>query len=142
MTRLIFDIYLRSTPERVLEALADPVLVPRDRFGMSFPAEWKTGPIPSARSAGDDAGRGQRLVLEWLQTDHLETNGGRVSVATFDLSAMGDVTRLSVTHRDLAPDGSLIKVVTAGWPMLLSSLKSVVETGQPLAFGERLPPAA
>jgi hypothetical protein len=47
---------------------------------------------------------------------------------------MGKVTRLTVNHRDLEPDGSFLKVVRAGWPMILSSLKSLVETGKPLEF--------
>ena len=52
----------------------------------------------------------------------------------FDLVAMGQVTRLVVTHRGLDPDGSLLKVITPGWPMILSSLKSLVETGEPVEF--------
>jgi hypothetical protein len=47
---------------------------------------------------------------------------------------MGKVTRLTVTHQDLEPDSSFLKVVTAGWPMILSSLKSLIETGKPLEF--------
>jgi len=41
---------------------------------------------------------------------------------------------LTVTDRDLKPDGSLLKVITAGWPMILSSLKSLIETGKPPEF--------
>lgn len=52
----------------------------------------------------------------------------------FDLVAMGQVTRLTVNHRGLDPGGSLPKVITPGWPMILSSLKSLVETGEPLEF--------
>jgi len=48
--------------------------------------------------------------------------------------AMGQVTRLTVIHRDLVSDGSFFKVVAAGWPMILSSLKSLIETGKPLEF--------
>jgi hypothetical protein len=47
---------------------------------------------------------------------------------------MGQVTRLTVIHRDLVSDGSFLKVVAAGWPMILSSLKSLIETGKPLEF--------
>jgi hypothetical protein len=47
---------------------------------------------------------------------------------------MGKVTRLTVTHRDLQPGSSFLKVVKAGWPMILSSLESLIETGKPLAF--------
>jgi Activator of Hsp90 ATPase homolog 1-like protein len=120
VTCLAFGIYLRATPQQVCEALADPALVPGWLAGMS------SGP------AGDNDPR--RLTCEWLLTDYLEINGGRVSVVRFDLVAMGQVTRLTVHHRGLDPSGSLLKAVTPGWPMILSSLKSLVETGEPLEF--------
>ena len=97
MTSLAFGIYLRATPQRVCQALADPALVPGWLAGMS------SGP------AGEEDPR-------------------------FDLVAMGQVTRLTVNHRGLDPGGSLLTAVTPGWPMILSSLKSLVETGEPLEF--------
>ena len=69
-----------------------------------------------------------------LVADYLEINGGCASVVRFDLVAMGQVTRLTVNHRGLDPGGSLLKVIRPGWPMILSSLKSMVETGEPLEF--------
>jgi activator of Hsp90 ATPase-like protein len=120
MTSLAFDIYLRATPKRVREVLAEPALVP----------SWLSG-MP-VRPAGEEDPR--RLTCEWLQTDYLEINGGCASVVRFDFVAMGDVTRLMVNHRGLDPGGSLLKVITPGWPMILSSLKSLVETGEPLGF--------
>src|ERR1035438_3528492 len=118
MTSLAFGIYLRATPQRVCQALADPVLVPGWLSGMS------SGP------AGEEDPR--RLTCEWLLTDHLEINGGCASVVRFDLVAMGQVTRLTFNHRGLDPGGSLLKVITPGWPMILSSLKRLGETGGPL----------
>ncbi len=120
MTSLAFDIYLRATPQRVCEVLADPALVP----------DWLSG-IPSGPAGEEDR---RRLTCEWLLTDYLEINGGCASVVRFDLVAMGQVTRLMVNHRGLDPGGSLLKVITPGWPMILSSLKSLVETGEPLEF--------
>ena len=72
--------------------------------------------------------------LRRLQTDHLDANGGSVSVVRLEFVAMGQVTRLTVIHRGLVSDGSFLKVVAAGWPMILSSLKSLIETGKPLEF--------
>ena len=99
---------------RVCQALADPALVPGWLAGMS------SGP------AGEEDPR--RLTCEWLLADYLEINGGCASVVRFDLVAMGQVTRLTVNHRGLDPGGSLLTVITPGWPMILSSLKSLVET--------------
>jgi activator of Hsp90 ATPase-like protein len=120
MTDLSFDIYVCATPLQVREALTDPVLVPRWLAGMQFQPAGQEDP--------------KRLTCEWLQTDHLGTNGWSASVVRFELVAMGQVTRLRVTHRDLVHDGSFLKLVAAGWPMILSSLKSLVETGKPLDF--------
>jgi uncharacterized protein YndB with AHSA1/START domain len=120
MTSLNFAIYLRATPQQVRSVLTDPALVPRWLAGTQLHPDTDEDP--------------RRLTCEWLQTDHLDTNGGSASVVRLEFVAMGKVTRLSVTHRDLEPDGSFLKVVQAGWPMLLSSLKSLIETGKPLEF--------
>ena len=120
LTSLNFDIYLRATPREVRAVLTDPALVPRWLAGTQFQPDAE---IDS-----------RRLSCEWLQTDHCAANGGSASVVRFEFVAMGQVTRLTVTHRDLFADGSFLKVVSAGWPMILSSLMSLVETGKPLQF--------
>jgi len=138
MTSLTFDIYLRSTPERVRAVLADPGKVPSERFGMSSHNDWDARHQFPSRTAEDEtdseSAPGPRLTCEWLQTIHLTANGGHPSVVSFELTAMGEVTRLSLVHSHLTPGGSYLKVVAPGWPMLLSSLKSLVETGEPLEF--------
>jgi hypothetical protein len=55
-------------------------------------------------------------------------------VVCFDLTPMGPVTRLAVSHSDLATDGAFLRVVRPGWPMILANLKSLLETGEPLPF--------
>jgi uncharacterized protein YndB with AHSA1/START domain len=120
LTNLNFAIYLRGTPQQVRAVLTNPVLVPRWLAGTQFHPDLEEDP--------------RRLSCEWLQTDHLGANGGSASVVRFEFVAMGEVTRLTVIHRDLAADGSFLKVVAAGWPMILSSLKSLIETGKPLEF--------
>jgi uncharacterized protein YndB with AHSA1/START domain len=120
ITSLSFTIYLRGTPQRVRAMLTNPALAPRWLAGTQFNPDTEDDP--------------RRLSCEWLQTDHLDSNGGSASVVRFEFVAMGQVTRLTVTHRDLAADSSFLKVVAAGWPMLLSSLKSLIESGKPLEF--------
>lgn len=120
MASLTFDIYLRATPQQVRAMLTSPVLLPGWLSGIEFhPTEEHNQ---------------RRLTCEWLQADHLAVNGGAASVVRFEFTAMGEVTRLTVNHRDLTPGSSLLKVVAAGWPMILSSLKSLAETGEPLEF--------
>jgi hypothetical protein len=120
MTNLTYDIYLRATPQQVSTVLTEPALVPRWLAGMQLKPEREEDP--------------RRLTCEWLQTELLEINGGASSVVRFDLVAIGQVTRLTVNHRGLEPGGSLLKVLAPGWPMILSSLKTLMETGKPLTF--------
>jgi hypothetical protein len=117
---LSFDIYLRAAPQQVRAVLTDPALAPRWLVGIQFQPGREEDP--------------QRLTCEWLQSDHLEANGGAASVVRFEFVAMGEVTRLTVTHQDLVPGGSFLNVVASGWPMILSGLKSLIETGRPLEF--------
>jgi hypothetical protein len=118
---LSFDIYLRATPRQIRAVLADTTVVPHWLAGVQFHPDRQEG--------------SQRLTCEWLQTDHLDTNGGSPSVVHFESVAMGRVTRLRVTHKNLAPGGGFLDLVASGWPMILSSLKSLIETGKPLEFG-------
>ena len=85
---LRFAIYLRATPQQVRAVLSDPALMPRWLAGTQFHTDAEEDP--------------QRLSCEWLQTDHLDANGGSVSVVRFEFVAMGQVTRLTVIHRDLS----------------------------------------
>ncbi|MEV6315494.1 SRPBCC domain-containing protein [Streptomyces sp. NPDC051776] len=139
MTTLAFDLYIRATPEQVWQALTDPELVPRWRFGMSFDTDWRTG-SPLTSRAPDGSGTvtqclpGRRLAYDWIQTDQPESNGGHSSTVMYELGAMGEVTQLSVVHSNLDEEGLFLKVVRPGWPMLLSSLKTLLETGEPLPF--------
>lgn len=130
LTNLCYDIYLRAAPEQVRAVLVDPVLMPPVLADVRFQADGTRDP--------------KSLACEWLQADHLAANGGSASVVQFELTAMGQVTRLKMTHRDLVVGGSLLKAVTPGWPIILSSLKSLIETGEPLEFqwppGTRAPP--
>lgn len=136
---LTFDIYLRATRADVWHAVTDASTVPRWRFGMSFETDWTAGAPLRSRSPG---GRGhvresvpaQRLSYECIQTDEPQANGGRPSTVSFEISPMGAATRLHVDHAGLVPDGAFTRVVESGWPMILSSLKTLLETGEPLDF--------
>ena len=123
MRSLRFAIYLRSTPQQVRAVLSDPALVPRWLAGTQFQTDAEEDP--------------QRLSCEWLQTDHLDANGGSVSVVRFEFVAMGQVTRLTVIHRDLVSGGSFLKVVAAGWPRL----PELCPGRRPRASGRRVRPA-
>jgi uncharacterized protein YndB with AHSA1/START domain len=135
-TTLTFDTYLRATPEQLWQALTGPTTVPRWRFGMTFDTSWQTG-APLTSQSPDGAGTvleaspGQRLSYDWEQSGG---NGGHRSTVSFELAPMGEITHLRTVHSDLEEDDPFCRIVTSGWPMILSSLKSLLETGEPLAF--------
>lgn len=139
MTTLTFDIYIRATPEQVWEALMDPAMVPRFRFGLTFDTDWKAGsPLttrgPEGKGTVQAVEPGRRLAYDWIQTDDPAANAGKYSTVAFDLMPMGESTRVTLTHSDLDPDAPFLKIVEPGWPMILSSLKSLLETGEALNF--------
>ena len=128
MTDLMFDIYLRDAPGEAWQALTDPAIVPRWRFGMSFETDWQPGsPLTSQSPDGEgtvaESVPGQRLVYSWSQAGAgPEANGGHPSTVAFELTPMGEVTRLTTVHGDLAPDGSFVTIVAPGWPMASSPI--------------------
>ncbi len=138
-TTLTFDTYVRATPDQVWQALTDPALVPRWRFGMTIDTSWQKGAPLTSRSP-DGAGTvlaaapGQHLTYDWEQSGVPGANGGHRSAVSFELAPMGGITHLRTAHSDLEEDDRFCRIVAGGWPMMLSSLKSLLETGEPLAF--------
>ncbi len=83
----------------------------------------------------------RRLVLTWRNQflPELHTEGD--SRCTFELEPAGDAVKLTVTHEMDAPESVLIDKVSSGWPKILSSLKSLLETGESLEDTRRWPKA-
>jgi hypothetical protein len=60
--------------------------------------------------------------------------GDRPSRVTFELQPMGSVVKLTLTHDDFEPDSATFETTRHGWPAIMSSLKSLLESGSPLSF--------
>ena len=112
------------------------VLGPQQRLGLAarFPLGARrvrtarvspTWSAPSWRASGPT-----RLVTTWAAPDE-EGQEDKYSRVTFDIQPHGEIVRLTVTHEDLADETARAEV-SAGWPAVLSNLKSLLETGQPL----------
>jgi len=74
----------------------------------------------------------RRLVIKWLNEWKPELKAEGYSLCTFEIEALGNVTRLTVTHVIDKSPSKLIDAVSGGWPKILSNLKSLLETGQPV----------
>jgi len=108
-------------------------------FGHRVASDWKPGSAYRFTKQGETTIEGnvlgidppKRLVYTWNPCSP-ETKGERVSRVTFDLEPRGKVIKLTVTHDNLDPAGVTLRNISGGWPMVLASLKSLLETGHAL----------
>ena len=135
-----FEIYIRTTPERLWEAITDSETRTKFQFGMRIDSDWTLGARvemshPSAGLLGEgevlELDPPRRLVLSMraLWSDDVRAEG--TSRVTWDIAAISDDScRLLVTHDELREDAH--DELYGGWPMILSGLKSWLETGEVL----------
>ena len=134
----VFEIYIRTTPDRLWEAITDPEIRAKYNFGVGVQSDWKPGSRleMSSPNAGALLGDGEVLEAEpptrlvhtmtALWGDDVSAEGQ--SRVTWDIEPIGDSCRLTVTHDQLreGANGQLY----GGWPMILSGLKTWLETGE------------
>jgi uncharacterized protein YndB with AHSA1/START domain len=136
----VFEIYIRTTPERLWEAITDPATHAKYHFGVSPQSDWREGAGYQWTHPGSDGplAEGENLVVDpprklvqsmkvlWSDASKAEST----SRVTWEIEPVGDSCRLIVTHdqlRDGAPEE-----IYGGWPMILSGLKTWLESGQVL----------
>ena len=142
-TSFVYVTYIRSTPEKVFEAITKPEIA-RRYWGHENVSDWKPG-SPWEHRNPEQPGQvlvlGQvvecdpprRLVMTWA--DPAEAGSpGKHSRVTFELEPVGDMVRLRVTHDELEAGSVMAGKIGDGWPQVLSSLKSWLETGRALAI--------
>lgn len=137
----VYVTYIRTTPEKLWDALTKPEFTRAYWWGVWHESDWKAGsrwhmmfPDGRVNSSGEvlEIDPPRRLVLSWHIEYKPELKAEGYSRATFELEQAGGSVKLTVTH-EMDRDGSkVIKAVSYGWPMILASLKSLLETGEPL----------
>jgi len=142
----VYVTYIRTTPEKLWAALTTPEFIKNYWFGMSIETDWKAGSpwklaFPDGRVA--DAGeivefdKPRRLVLRWRHQFRPELHEEGDVRCVIEIEQAGEVVKLTITHDMDKPDSKLIGAVSVGWPKILSSLKTLLETGTALpAIGE------
>lgn len=139
--RFVYVTYIRTTPEKLWDALLKPEFTRVYWFGIWHDCNWQKGSSwrlmsPDGRVA--DTGevveieRPRRLVLKWRNESKPELREEGYSRCFVDLEPAGEVVRLTITHEIDKPGSKLIQAVSSGWPEILSSLKSLLETGSAL----------
>jgi uncharacterized protein YndB with AHSA1/START domain len=136
----VFEIYIKTTPERLWQAIVDPELRQRYSFGVGVSSEWTPGSTYEAKHAlagmaiseGDnlEVDPPRRLVQTFnaLWSDDVKAEG--TSRVTWEIEQVGDSCRLLVVHDQLREDAN--SEIYGGWPMILSGLKTLLETGESL----------
>jgi uncharacterized protein YndB with AHSA1/START domain len=148
MSRFVHVIYIRTTPEKLWDALTKPEFTRAYWCATWQECDWEAGSvwrlmIPDGRigDSGEvvEIDRPRRLVLSWRNEFLPELRVEGYSRATFEIEQVGDTVKLTVTHEMERVESKLIDGVSNGWPAILSSLKSLLETGTALAVTSRWP---
>ncbi|MGW4165192.1 SRPBCC family protein [Streptomyces sp. NPDC004788] len=150
----VYTTYIRTTPDELWKALTDPAFT-RRYWGVAFETDW----IPGSPMVWEEGGRttsdpaqvvlaadpGRRLSYAWhtFTPEWAQAVGvgediyarlveeGRSKV-TYEIEPAGDMVKLTVVHDDLKSDGTIRALVSEGWPAIVSSLKTLLETGEEL----------
>ena len=135
----VFEIYIKTTPERLWDAITDPKMRAKYSFGVETNSDWTNGSgytaavpgvidIASGENLEVDAPR--RLVQSFnaLWSDEVKAAG--TSRVTWEIEQVEDSCQLTVTHDQLPEDAH--SELYGGWPMILSGLKTLLETGEEL----------
>ena len=148
-TEFVYATYIRTTPEKLWEALTSGDFSEKYWFGFRFEVEQKAGgsvriiPPKGKEDHGDHVGKvlvcepGRKLVYTWNQKDTPEIAKKRdgLSRVTYELTPMGKQVKFRLIHENLLPediekDPSTFRGINNGWPAVISSLKSLLETGE------------
>ena len=150
----VYQVYIKTTPEKLWEAMVNPDFT-AIYFGGRISSAWEPGaaysfertPDPGPSAAKERPGEmhhgtvleidpPHRLVQTFEHDYPVEAGGGKAdpSRVTWEITPMGETCKLAVTHEFPAGESMSSKGASEGWPMVLSGLKTLLETGEPLVF--------
>jgi len=141
----VYQVFIRTTPQKIWQALTEGEVTKRYFFGETVHSDWKagsewhsTGPEGSRDVEGKvvESDPPRRLVMTWraLYDPELSSESSRV---TYLIEKRGEVCKLAVTH-ELADAPKTAKHVSKdGWTLILSTLKTLLETGEPMPMPEQ-----
>lgn len=147
-SKFVYVTYIRTTADQLWDALTRPEFTRQYWAETWQESQWHVGAewrlmIPDGR-VGDsgkvlEMDRPRRLVLSWQNQFVPEMREEGPSRLTYELETIGEEVKLTVTHEMDRPHSKLINAVSNGWPGLLASVKSLLETGRPLPSTTKWP---
>lgn len=147
-SKFVYVTYIRTTADKLWAALIEPEFTKQYWAGTHQESDWQVGSdwkimIPDGRVG--DSGKvlefspPHRLVVTWRNEFMPELKAEGHSTCTYELEPAGSAIKLTVTHEMPAPNSKMINSVSQGWPHLLASLKSLLETGESLVESRTWP---
>jgi len=138
----VFEIYIKTTPERLWQAITDPELRRKYTFGVGYYSGWQPGSPYQARAGPETVSPSmaiaegenlevdppRRLVQSYRALWSDDVKGEGTSRVTWEIEPVGDSCLLTVTHDQLREGAN--SELFGGWPMVLSGLKTLLETGE------------
>src|SRR5579863_10086737 len=138
MGQFVYVTYIRTTPQKLWDALTNPKVMKDYWFGMHQESDWKVGsPWRMVFADGRVADTGEvlevdpprRLVLKWHNEFKPEMKAEGPARCIYEIEPAGDVVKLTITHTIDRDTSKFIEAVSGGWPKFLSNLKALHETG-------------
>jgi uncharacterized protein YndB with AHSA1/START domain len=140
-SKFVYVTYIRTTPKKLWQALTTPKFQRQFFYGTTQESEWKKGAswrIVKPNGGTCDAGEvveidpPRRLVLKWRNEFIPEMRKEGYSRMNLEIEKQGASVKLTIVHEMDKPRSKFIDSVSEGWPSILSSLKSLLETGESL----------
>jgi uncharacterized protein YndB with AHSA1/START domain len=147
-TTFVYVTYIRTTPEKLWAALTQPEFTKRYWAETWQESGWKAGSdwrlmIPDGRVG--DVGRilemdhPRKLVIEWSIDFQPELKAEGPTRVTYELEPAGTAVKFTLTQETPVAKSKIIDAMSQGWPHLFASLKSLLETGEPLIESTKWP---
>jgi uncharacterized protein YndB with AHSA1/START domain len=139
--RQVYQVYIRTTPEKLWQAITDPAMTKQYFYESAVESTWKPGePLNRRRSDRSFMLEGEvleidpprRLVHTFIESDRKPEDRDPPSRVTWEIEPMGDACRLTLTHEHYAGETETYKGTLTGWNPVLSGLKTLLETGRAL----------
>lgn len=139
----VYEVFIRTTPEKLWNAITTPEMTKQYFYGTAVQSDWKVG--SSVRHMGPngqvnldgkvlEAVPGKRLVTTFAAVHDPASAKDRPSRVTWEIQPLGEVCKLTLTHDDFDGITKTYESTGPGWNPVLSGLKTLLETGQPLGI--------
>lgn len=132
--------YIRTTPEKLWHALTDAEFTRRYWMDCTLRSDWKAGSRMTMERHGEikneckilESDPPRKLSYSWVSIHDPQMKSEKPSRVTYEIEPQGEIVKLVVTHEGFADGSKTLPSIAFGWPMVLASLKTILETGEPL----------